>query len=199
MPFSPRPLHPSDGPMVWVDLEMTGLDWNTDRIIEVAILITNGNLDVVDEEGFRMAVKTEKVVLDNMNEWCIEQHGKSGLTAECLAAPFPLPEVERQALEYIQHWIPQPNNAVLAGSSVHMDRAFLQEQMSKITDWCHYRIVDVSSIKELCKRWYPEISRSHGLDSKNANHRALDDIKGSISELRFYRQTIFKDPASLAS
>ncbi|KZO90356.1 ribonuclease H-like protein [Calocera viscosa TUFC12733] len=192
--FTPRPLYAPDGPMVWIDLEMTGLDYHTDTILEVAVLITNGNLDVVDDGGFRHAVKTDKKVLDNMNDWCIEQHGKSGLTAECLSAPHRLREVTALALAYVRHWVPERCTAVLAGSSIHVDRAFMAELMPDLERWMHYRIVDVSSVKELCRRWYPELSKSAGLDVKNSNHRALDDIRGSISELRFYREHIFKDP-----
>ncbi|KZT53058.1 putative RNA exonuclease [Calocera cornea HHB12733] len=193
--FTPRPLQQQDGPMVWIDLEMTGLDVHTDRIIEVAVLITNGNLDEVDSQGFQAAVKTAKVILDNMHPWCINQHGKSGLTAQCLASTRTLAEIEQQALEYVRKWVPEKGSAVLAGSSVHFDRQFMAEQMPQLMRYMHYRIVDVSSVKEICRRWYPQVTQSGRFDRKaESSHRALDDIRGSISELRFYRQHIFKEP-----
>ncbi|EJT96738.1 ribonuclease H-like protein [Dacryopinax primogenitus] len=175
---------------------MTGLDWTRDQILEIAMVVTNGNLDIV-HDGFREVVRTEKSVLDRMGEWCTTHHTRSGLVDQCLSSSFPLQEIESLALSYLKHWVPYQGSAVLGGSSVHVDRAFLQMGMPRLCAWLHYRIVDVSSIKELCKRWYPQISTSANLDRKQPSHRALADIQGSISELKFYRQLIFRDPAEV--
>jgi len=178
--------------MVWIDCEMTGLDPKSDRILEIAVLITNGNLDIVDEQGICYIIKTEKEVLDNMNEWCIKQHGLSGLTAQCLASQHTHATVKQAVLDYIKSWIPNKGVGVLAGSSVHADRGFLVEEMPELVDHLHYRVVDVSSIKELCRRWYPGASHRR-TENRNleSNHRALDDIRGSIQELKWYREHIF--------
>ncbi|KAL1745028.1 ribonuclease H-like domain-containing protein [Schizophyllum fasciatum] len=185
---SPRPLAYEDGPIVWVDCEMTGLDHNKDKIIEIAVLITNGNLDIVDE-GIEFVIRTEKALLDGMDEWCRNQHGKSGLTTACLTSLHTMPDVESAVLDYLKTWIPTQRTAVLAGNSVHVDRVFLNNDMPRVVDWLHYRIIDVSSIKELARRWYPDIPVPRLSES---SHRALDDIKGSIAELRWYRENIFK-------
>ncbi|KZT01462.1 ribonuclease H-like protein [Laetiporus sulphureus 93-53] len=183
------PLTFGSGPMVWIDCEMTGLNPRTDKILEIAVLITNGNLELVDD-GIEFVIRTEKEVLDRMDEWCTNQHGKSGLTAACLESPYTKEHVAKQVLAYIRKWIPDPQTGVLAGNSVHADRSFLVEEMPEITDWLHYRIVDVSSIKELCRRWYPNMKMpKDGI--KEITHRALDDIQASIRELQWYRKNIF--------
>ncbi|KAL1723710.1 ribonuclease H-like domain-containing protein [Schizophyllum commune] len=189
------PLAYDDGPIVWVDCEMTGLDHNKDKIIEIAVLITNGNLEIVDE-GVEYIIRADKAVLDGMDEWCTNQHGKSGLTAACLASPHTTASVESAVLAYIQKWVPTQRTAVLAGNSVHVDRMFLANEMPRLVDWLHYRIIDVSSIKELARRWYPQIPVPKLSES---SHRALDDIKGSIAELRWYRENIFKTVPKLKS
>ncbi|KAH7339960.1 ribonuclease H-like protein [Rhizoctonia solani] len=183
---------------------MTGLDPESDRIIEIAVLITNGNLDLVDEAGCHYVVKTDKQALDNMGEWCSNQHGKSGLTQQAIDSPHSPAEVAANVLEYIKQWIPEPRTGVLAGNSVHADAMFLRakgpdsEGLDKgiwadITEHLHYRIVDVSTVKELCWRWYPDVAkRCREQVFKESTHRALDDIRGSIAELKFYRDTIFK-------
>ncbi|KEP50348.1 putative RNA exonuclease Rex2 [Rhizoctonia solani 123E] len=192
-----------DGPLVWIDCEMTGLDPESDRIIEIAVLITNGNLDLVDEVGCHYVVRTEKQVLDNMGEWCVNQHGKSGLTQEAIDSPHSPAEVAAHVLAYIQRWIPEQRTGVLAGNSVHADAMFLRAKgpdsadltkgiWSDIMEHLHYRIVDVSTIKELCWRWYPDVARLYKEQAlKESAHRALDDIRGSIAELKFYRDSIF--------
>ncbi|EIW80691.1 ribonuclease H-like protein [Coniophora puteana RWD-64-598 SS2] len=187
--WTPKPLDYNAGPMVWIDCEMTGLNPPKDKILEIAVIITNGQLQPVDE-GIRYAVRTDKKVLDGMDEWCTNQHGKSGLTAECLTAPHTLSEVEKMVLAYIKKWVPQQRTALLAGNSVHADRSFMVHEMPKVIDWLHYRIVDVSSVKELARRWYPDNPVPKELFG--GNHRALDDIQGSIIELQWYRDNIFK-------
>ncbi|OCF33032.1 oligoribonuclease, mitochondrial [Kwoniella heveanensis BCC8398] len=116
----PEPLTYDDGPLVWVDCEMTGLDFLHDKIIEIAVIITNGRLEPVDE-GINYIINTPKDVLDNMNEWCVNQHGKSGLTQACLDSPYTYEQVTQKVLEYIQKWIPERGAGLLAGSTVHAD------------------------------------------------------------------------------
>ncbi|KAH9941938.1 oligoribonuclease [Amylocystis lapponica] len=208
------PLDFAAGPMVWIDCEMTGLDARKDKILEIAVLITNGNLELVDD-GIEYIVHTEPEILDQMDEWCTKQHGKSGLAHACLTSRYSREYVAREVLAYIKKWIPQERTGVLAGNSVHADRAFLVEEMPEITDWLHYRfIVDVSSIKvqtpfiydmsslercfwcslqELFRRWYPS-ARIPKEVFGNSSHRALDDIRGSIRELKWYRENIFVSP-----
>ncbi|KAJ7287244.1 ribonuclease H-like protein [Mycena rebaudengoi] len=188
--MSQRPLSFGDGPLIWVDCEMTGLDPDKDKILEIAVLITNGNLELVDE-GIEYIIRTDKASLDGMDEWCTKQHGQSGLTLACLKSPHSHEAVSKAVLEYIKKWVPSRRTGVLAGNSVHADRAFLAKHMPDITDWLHYRIVDVSSVKELSRRWYPQLGIPKLSES---NHRALDDIRGSIKELEWYRRHIFIPP-----
>lgn len=187
-----------DGPLVWIDCEMTGLDYKKDRILEIAILITNGNLEIVDD-GLEFVIRTEKSVLDNMGEWCVKQHGASGLTAACLESKHTTESVQDEVLNYIKKWVPQQRAALLAGNSVHADRIFLAKDMPKIVDWLHYRIVDVSSVKELFRRWYPRRPLLDSVFTRESKHRALDDIRGSIRELKWYRENIFVTPEAYAS
>ncbi|CEL62082.1 Oligoribonuclease, mitochondrial OS=Bos taurus GN=REXO2 PE=2 SV=1 [Rhizoctonia solani AG-1 IB] len=191
-------------PLVWIDCEMTGLNPETDRIIEIAVLITDGNLNLVDEAGCHYVVKTDKQALDNMGEWCVNQHGKSGLTQQAIDSPHSPAEVAARVLEYIKRWVPEPHTGLLAGSSVHADAMFLRAKgpdsvglpkgiWSDITDHLHYRIVDVSTVKELCCRWYTDVAKKYkDQATKESAHRALDDIQASIAELKFYRENIFK-------
>ncbi|KAF9517632.1 hypothetical protein BS47DRAFT_1326016 [Hydnum rufescens UP504] len=153
-----RPLWFGDGPMVWIDCEMTGLNPKKDRLLEIAVLITDGNLDIVDEEGISFTIKTDKEHLDNMDEWCVRQHGESGLTAACLESPYDLACLAKY-FAYVQRWVPKQGTAVLAGSSVHFDKVFLSLYMPELIKHLHYRIVDVSTIKELCRRWFPLASQ----------------------------------------
>ncbi|RDB25361.1 putative oligoribonuclease [Hypsizygus marmoreus] len=193
--YMAKPLDFYDGPLVWVDCEMTGLNPRTDKILEIAVLITNGNLDIVDD-GIQFVIRTDKKVLDGMGEWCKNQHAQSGLINACLTSPHSHKYVSKTVLAYIKKWIPYQRVGVLAGNSVHADRSFLVESMPEVVDWLHYRIVDVSSIKELSRRWYPSLGNAQLPES---NHRALDDIRGSIKELQWYRDTIFKPPPPLPS
>lgn len=188
------PMNFSAGPIVWVDCEMSGLNPRKDRLLEIAILITNGNMELVDE-GIEFVIKTDRSVLENMDEWCKTHHGQSGLTRACLSSPYSKDDVSMAILQYIRKWIPEPRTAVLAGNSVHVDRSFLIEELPEVVDWLHYRIIDVSTIKELCRRWYPrlEVPKAHS----GGSHRALDDIQGSIRELTWYRENIFREPADL--
>ena len=189
-PTKTAPLPIADGLLVWIDCEMTGLDPQTDVLLEIAVIITDGNLIPVDE-GIEYIISTPRSILDNMDPWCVDMHGKTGLTAACLAEPkeHDVAWVEERVLDYITRWVPSQRVGVLAGNSVHADRAFLAIGMKKVVEHLHYRIVDVSSIKELVKRWHPKlIMDKNGSESK---HRALDDIQWSIKELKYYRENVF--------
>ncbi|KAH7105781.1 ribonuclease H-like protein [Auriculariales sp. MPI-PUGE-AT-0066] len=186
-----EPLIEEDGPLVWIDCEMTGLDPKADVLLEIAVIITDGQLEPVDD-GIEFIISTPKSVLDNMNQWCVDQHGKSGLTAACIAEPreHDVAWVEQRVLEYVKRWVPSRGVGVLAGNTVHFDKVFLSIGMKNLVEHLHYRIVDVSSIKELVKRWYPQrnIDKATSGESK---HRALDDIQWSIKELQYYRENVF--------
>ncbi|CAO0789501.1 unnamed protein product [Mucor circinelloides] len=173
-------------PLVWIDCEMTGLDIKKDHLIEIAVLITDGDLNVV-AKGPELIIHQPKQVMDNMNEWCIQHHGDSGLTQQVLESKITVQEAEKQVYEFLKQHIPA-GVAPLAGNTVHEDKKFLCKEMPSIVDHLHYRIVDVSTIKELSKRWYPEIASGV---VKKATHRALDDIIESIEELKYYRQHVF--------
>ncbi|PCH35639.1 ribonuclease H-like protein [Wolfiporia cocos MD-104 SS10] len=190
-----KPLDFESGPLVWIDCEMTGLIPRKDKLIEIAVLITDGNLELVDE-GIEFVIHADKKLLDGMDEWCTKQHGQSGLTQACLDSPYSTEYVAQEVLKYIKKWIPTQRIGVLAGNSVHFDRVFLAEEMPEVTDWLHYRIVDVSTIKELSRRWYPSLRMPRTGES---SHRALDDIRGSIRELKWYRDHIFVSGARHAA
>lgn len=174
--------------LVWVDLEMTGLDIETCHIIEMACLITDENLNIV-AEGPDLVIHQPDSALEAMDDWCTKQHGESGLTAAVKASKINLSKAEDTFLDFIKKHT-SAKECPLAGNSVHADKKFLDKHMPRFMNHLHYRIVDVSSIKELCRRWYPEVYEE--LPSKKGQHRALEDIKESISELQFYKQTIFK-------
>ncbi|KIM27009.1 hypothetical protein M408DRAFT_330358 [Serendipita vermifera MAFF 305830] len=192
-----HPLTAEDGPLVWIDCEMTGLDFKKDVLLEVAVIITNGDLKKV-HEGISHVIRTDKSVLDRMDKWCTKTHGETGLTAACIASPHSHEWVESSVLEYIKRWVPEKRTGVLAGSSVHADRyipcrihAFSCRLASLPVS------VDVSSVKELRRRWFPTIERKPEEYSQGIRHRALDDIEASIEELRWYRDNIFIKPPSV--
>ncbi|XP_076465609.1 putative oligoribonuclease [Babylonia areolata] len=174
--------------LVWVDLEMTGLDVEKDRIIEIACIVTSGNLKVI-AEGPNIVINQSKELMDSMNDWCQEHHGKSGLTKSVLESQISTSEAEEKVLAFVRQHT-DAGCAPLAGNSVHMDKMFLQRYMPSLTSHLHYRIVDVSTVKELCRRWYP--TEFNSKPKKELAHRALDDIRESIKELQYYRQAIFK-------
>ncbi|KAM6983856.1 small fragment nuclease [Tautogolabrus adspersus] len=181
--------------MVWVDLEMTGLDIEKDQIIEMACIITDSDLKIV-AEGPNLIIKQPDKLLDGMSEWCQEHHGKSGLTQAVRDSKISLEQAEYEFLSFIRLHTP-PGQCPLAGNSVHADKRFLDKYMPQFMYHLHYRIIDVSTIKELCRpvftsvRWFPEDYKM--APQKKATHRALDDIQESIKELQFYRAHIFKD------
>jgi oligoribonuclease len=169
-----------------MDLEMSGLDPERCTILEIATIVTDGELEVI-AEGPDLVVHHEDAVLDAMDEWCTKHHGASGLTAAVRASTVSLAEAEARTLEFVaQHTA--KNAAPLCGNTIYQDRRFLVRHMPALEAHLHYRLVDVSTIKELSRRWYPDVRPP----SKGDSHRALDDIRESIAELRFYRQHVFR-------
>ena len=175
------------GEMVWIDLEMTGLDLDTESIIEIATIITDGELNII-AEGPNLAIKVSEELLANMDEWNTTHHTSSGLVERIRSEGVSLEEAIKQTCDFLKQNI-EIGTAPLCGNSIHNDRAFLAKEMPAVLDLLHYRIVDVSTIKELVNRWYPDLQRYR----KKEAHRALDDIIESVEELRHYRQHIFKD------
>jgi oligoribonuclease len=172
---------------VWIDCEMTGLDLGADALIEVAALVTDFDLNVLGE-GVDVIIKPSQESLDQMVEFVRSMHEKSGLLEE-LAGGTTLAEAEEQVLAYIKEHCPDGSRPPLAGNTVATDRAFLARDMADLESFLHYRIVDVSSIKELSRRWYPRAY--FAAPTKRGNHRALADIQESIEELRYYREAVF--------
>ena len=174
--------------MVWIDCEMTGLDLRHDALIEVAALVTDPDLNVLGE-GVDVVIKADNELLDGMVDVVREMHEKSGLTDAVRASTASLGDAEELILEYITEHVPDPRTAPLCGNSIATDRGFLARDMPRLDDHLHYRMIDVSSIKELCRRWYPRVY--FGQPAKGLAHRALADIRESIRELEYYRRTIF--------
>jgi oligoribonuclease len=173
--------------LVWVDCEMTGLDLATDALIEIAVLVTDADLTVLGD-GVQVVVRPPGAALAAMQAVVRDMHDASGLSAE-LAAGVTLDEAVRQVLGYVKQHVPEPRRAPLAGNTVHMDRLFLARDMPEFEQYLHYRNVDVSSLKELVRRWYPRVY--YAAPIKTGNHRALGDIRDSIAELEYYRRTVF--------
>ena len=177
--------------LIWIDLEMTGLDVEKETILEIACIITEGNLNIV-ERGPNLIIHHEDEILNNMNAWCIEHHGKSGLTQAVKDSHISIQEAEEQVLEFVTRHTPH-GCCPLAGNSVGMDKRFLDKYMPRLAAHFHYRIIDVSTIKELCKRWYSGKNKLENRPpAKKLSHRALDDIEESIWELQFYKANVFK-------
>ena len=176
--------------LVWIDCEMTGLDLSADALIEVAALVTDFDLNVLGE-GIDLVIKPPAEALDQMGDFVRSMHEKSGLLAQ-LDAGLTLDGAEEQVLAYVKEHCPAGSRPPLAGNTVATDRAFLSRDMPALEGFLHYRIVDVSSIKELARRWYPRAYFQ--APTKRGNHRALADIQESIEELRYYRETVFVPP-----
>ncbi|MEL0260543.1 MAG: oligoribonuclease [Aquiluna sp.] len=171
--------------IVWVDCEMTGLDVNIDELCEIAVVITDEELNEVDE-GLQIVIKPSEAALTNMGEFVTQMHTESGLLAE-LSTGVSVAEAEAKVLSYLSAHLAE-KQAPLAGNSIGTDRMFLNKYMPTLDGFLHYRNIDVSSIKELTRRWYPRVYFQ--LPKKNGNHRALADIRESIKELRYYRSTV---------
>ena len=174
--------------LVWIDCEMTGLDLKTDRLIEIAVLVTDADLNILGD-GIDVVIHADDEALASMIPVVTEMHTRSGLIDEVRASPVTLPEAEEMVLDYIRTHVKQAKTAPLAGNSIATDRGFIARDMPKLDDYLHYRMIDVSSIKELCRRWYPRIY--FGQPEKGLAHRALADIHESIRELEYYRRTAF--------
>lgn len=173
--------------LVWIDCEMTGLDLGADALIEVAALVTDFELNVLGD-GVDLIVKPAPEALDQMGDFVRDMHRKSGLLEE-LDGGLSLREAEEQVLAYVKEHCPAGSRPPLAGNTVATDRSFLARDMVELESFLHYRIVDVSSIKELARRWFPRAY--HQAPVKRGNHRALADIQESIEELRYYREAVF--------
>ena len=171
--------------LVWVDCEMTGLEIEKDRLLEVAVILTDSDLNEVDTLG-PLHVQTSQEVLDNMNDWCKKNHKKTGLTEACLKSQLTMEDVDQQLFDLLnKHEI---KRAGLAGNSVSYDRIFLAKWCPKFSSLLHYRNLDVSSFKEIVRRWYPEQQAFR----KKLVHRALEDIRESVAEMKFYQKVYFK-------
>ncbi|MHB1065319.1 MAG: oligoribonuclease [Georgenia sp.] len=177
----------SRDPIVWIDCEMTGLDAVNDSLIEVAVVVTDSDLTPLDA-GIDLVISPRPGTVEQMGEVVRTMHTTSGLLDE-LDAGLSMAEAQEQVLAYVRTWVPEPRKAPLAGNSVGTDRTFLARDMPELVDHLHYRVIDVSSIKELARRWYPRAYFQS--PQKNGGHRALADILESIDELRYYRTVLF--------
>ncbi|MFK0573713.1 oligoribonuclease [Endozoicomonas sp.] len=173
--------------LIWIDLEMTGLDPENDRILEIATIVTDGQLTIL-EEGPVMAVHQSDAVLDGMNEWCVNTHGATGLTERVRLSTISESRAEQMTLEFIRPYVDK-GVSPLCGNSIGQDRRFLWRYMPDLNDHFHYRNIDVSTLKELARRWNPGLLTQF---TKKGTHLALEDIRESIDELRFYRQHFIK-------
>jgi oligoribonuclease len=173
---------------VWIDCEMTGLELGHDRLIEIACVVTDADLQLLDD-GIDLVISAPDEALDQMIDVVAEMHATSGLTEAVRASTLSLQEAEQQVLDYVRSHVPERRKAPLCGNSIATDRAFLARDMPTLDDWLHYRMVDVSSIKELARRWYPRAY--FAAPEKHGGHRALADIRESVQELRYYREVVF--------
>ncbi|MDU0356246.1 oligoribonuclease [Paraglaciecola aquimarina] len=172
--------------LVWIDMEMTGLEPETDVVLEIATIVTDKDLNII-AEGPVLAIHQSDDVLDNMSQWCIDVHGKTGLTARCKASAVTEQQAVQQTIAFLQQYVPK-GASPLCGNTIGQDRRFLVKYMSELEGYFHYRNIDVSSIKELVRRWKPELL--DGFEKKGV-HLALDDIRESIAELVYFREHVF--------
>ena len=174
--------------LVWVDCEMTGLSVRTDKLIEIAALVTDSDLNILGE-GIDVVIHADDEALAGMPEVVVAMHAKSGLTERVRESTVTLEQAEQLVLDYVREHVPEPNTAPLCGNSIATDRGFISRDMETLDNYLHYRMIDVSSIKELSRRWYPKVY--FGQPPKQMTHRALADITESIRELAYYRGTAF--------
>jgi len=177
--------------LVWVDCEMTGLEVGRDKLIEVAALVTDPDLNVIGE-GVDVVIHADDALLDGMLEVVADMHRASGLTDAARASTVTVADAEEMVMAYVTAHVKEPRTAPLCGNSIATDRGFLAREMPRFDAFLHYRMIDVSSIKELCRRWYPRTY--YGQPGKGLAHRALADIRESIRELEYYRRTVFVPP-----
>ncbi|AFV00103.1 oligoribonuclease [Simiduia agarivorans] len=177
----------ADDNLIWIDLEMTGLDPDTDVIIEIATIVTDAQLNIL-AEGPVYAIQQPKAVMDAMDDWNTNQHGKSGLTQRVLDSKVTLQQAEADTIAFLEKWVPKGKSPI-CGNSICQDRRFLVRGMPALERYFHYRNLDVSTVKELARRWAPEVL--NGV-KKSSTHLAMDDIKDSIAELHHYRKTFIK-------
>lgn len=173
--------------LIWIDLEMSGLDLPKDVILEAAIIITNNQLHIL-AEGPSLVIHQPDEILENMNDWCKKQHGASGLTQRVKDSSITLEDAEQRLIDFLKPYISE-GQGVICGNSVWQDKAFIQKYMPKLDHLLHYKIIDVSSIKEVVLRWYPKNPLIEF--KKQDTHRALTDIRESIEELKYYRKHFF--------
>ncbi|ORW03615.1 oligoribonuclease [Mycobacterium kyorinense] len=182
--------------LVWIDCEMTGLNLRTDKLIEIAVLVTDGELNILGD-GIDVVIHADDAALSSMIDVVRDMHARSGLIDEVRASTVDLATAETMVLDYIREHVKAPKTAPLAGNSIATDRGFIARDMPALDAYLHYRMIDVSSIKELCRRWYPRIY--YGQPAKGLAHRALADIHESIRELQYYRRTAFVPPPGPAT
>lgn len=176
--------------LIWIDLEMTGLDTANDQIIEIATIITDKHLEVI-AEGPVLAIHQPEEAIAGMDQWNTDQHGRSGLTKRVRESTVTMAEAERATLDFLGNLVP-PRSSPMCGNSICQDRRFLARQMPELEAYFHYRHIDVSTLKELAKRWAPIVAKGF---NKESSHLALDDIRDSINELRYYRERLFDQGA----
>ena len=180
---------PRDTNLIWIDLEMTGLDTVNDQIIEIATIVTDEHLNEV-ASGPELVIRQTKDVMDGMDDWNTRQHGDSGLTARVLESTTSMREAEVLTLKFLRTHV-RPGKSPMCGNSICQDRRFLARLMPELEAYFHYRNLDVSALKILAQRWAPEVAAGY---SKDSSHRALDDIRDSIAELAWYRQSFLRLP-----
>lgn len=183
----PKPTVKAKKALIWIDLEMTGLDTVRDEIIEIATIVTDDDLNIL-AEGPVLAIKVADTVLNNMDDWNKNQHGQSGLIDKVRRSTVTLADAQTATLEFLAKWVDK-GVSPMCGNSICQDRRFLARQMPDLEAYFHYRNLDVSSVKELCYRWRPDVANSY---QKGGTHLALDDVRDSIRELRHYREHFFK-------
>lgn len=179
--------HPNDNNLIWIDLEMTGLTPEHDRILEIATIVTDSELTIL-AEGPVIAIHQDQTLLNKMDQWCTQQHSKSGLTNRVQASNMTENNAEMETLAFLKKWVPEKASP-MCGNTVYQDRRFLYQYMPTLENYFHYRLLDVSSLKILAQRWMPQIMP--GL-TKDSTHLALQDIRDSIEELRYYRKYLLK-------
>ena len=182
--------------LVWMDLEMTGLDHTRDLIVEIATIVTDDELRVV-AEGPDLVVHADDAALQAMDPVVVDMHTRSGLLKAIRESRITLDEAGQATFDFIREHVPEPRTVPLCGNSIGTDRRFLASYLPEIENYLHYRSVDVSSVKELVKRWYPDLTSA--MQRKSGTHRALDDIRSSIEELRWYRGQVFVAPSAFES